>query len=174
MDTLAHGLWGGAAFVRRSRRKFFAAALLGITPDLFSFGLFHLSNPGWISRRVLGEISGPPDLAILPPLLFQAYNITHSLIVWSVIFGLVWLARKRPPWIVSAAMLHVLCDIPTHTTEYFPTPFLWPFPTPFVDGISWSTPGFMIANYAAITAVYAAVLLWRDGNSPDAPAAPGP
>jgi hypothetical protein len=27
------------------------------------------------------------------------------------------------------------------------------FPTPFVDGIPWSTPWFLAANYAAIFAV---------------------
>jgi hypothetical protein len=156
MDTLAHGLWGGAAFLRR--RTFYAGVALGMTPDLLSFGLFHVSNPGWIHRRLLGEISGPPDLAILPAYLFHAYNVTHSLIVWSGIFAVIWLARKKPPWIVAAAMLHVVCDIPTHTHRYFPTPFLWPFPTPFVDGIAWSTPGFMAANYAAIAVVYAAAL----------------
>jgi hypothetical protein len=155
MDTLAHGLWGGAAFYRERRRKFFAAVLLGMTPDLFSFGLFHVTNPGWIGRRLIGEISGPPDIAILPGYLFHAYNITHSLIVWGAIFAVLWLARRKPPWLVSAAMLHVVCDIPTHTERYFPTPFLWPFPTPFVNGIAWSTPWFIATNYTAIAAVYA-------------------
>ena len=157
MDTLAHGLWGGAAFLRARRQRFFAGVLLGMTPDLLSFGLFHVTHPGWIGRRLLGEISGPPDVTILPWYLFHAYNITHSLIVWAAIFALLWLVVKKPPWVISAAILHVICDIPTHTMRYFPTPFLWPFPTPFVDGISWATPWFMIVNYAAILSVYAVV-----------------
>ena len=155
MDIIAHGLWGGAAFYRRRWRKFFAAVLIGMAPDLLSFGIFHAMNPGWISMRLAGEVSGPPALAILPPYLFYAYNITHSLVVWGALFGLLWLARKIPPWLLSAGILHVVCDIPTHTESYFPTPFLWPFPTPFVNGIPWSTPWFMMANYAALIAVYA-------------------
>jgi hypothetical protein len=50
--------------------------------------------------------------------------------------------------------LHILCDIPTHTTSYFPTPFLWPFSTPFVNGIPWSTPWFMAANYTSLFLFY--------------------
>jgi hypothetical protein len=160
MDIIAHGLWGGAPFSRQPWRKFFAAVLIGMTPDLLSFGIFHAMNPGWIGRRLMGEISGPPALESLPPYLFHAYNITHSLVVWGAIFGLLWLVRKQPPWLLSAAILHVLCDIPTHTESYFPTPFLWPFPTPFVNGISWSTPWFMVTNYAALVTIYAAMCFY--------------
>ena len=85
MDIIAHGLWGGAAFYRRRWRKFFAAVLIGMAPDLLSFGIFHAMNPGWISMRLAGEVSGPPALAILPPYLFYAYNITHSLVVWGAL-----------------------------------------------------------------------------------------
>jgi hypothetical protein len=163
MDTLAHGLWGGALFLRRPRREFFAAMFLGMTPDLLSFGIFHATHPGWISRRIMGEISGPPDLATLPAYVFHTYNITHSLIVWAAVFVLLWLIRKKPAWIVAAGILHILCDIPTHTQSYFPTPFIWPFPTPFVNGIPWSTPGFMIVNYMAIAVVYGSMFLFRRG-----------
>ena len=159
MDVIAHGLWGGLFFSPQGRRRFFAGAVIGMAPDLLSFGIFHVMNPGWITLRLAGEISGPPALAILPPYLFHAYNITHSLIVWAVVFGLFLLATKNPPWLLAAWLLHILCDIPTHTAKYFPTPFLWPFPTPFVNGIAWSTPWFMAANYATIILAYGGVLL---------------
>jgi len=51
-------------------------------------------------------------------------------------------------------------DIPTHTESYFPTPFLWPLPTPFVNGIPWSTPWAMLANYAGTIVVYSTLFLY--------------
>jgi membrane-bound metal-dependent hydrolase YbcI (DUF457 family) len=159
MDVIAHGLWGGVPFCGRGRGKFFAGALLGMAPDLLSFGVFHVTHPGWITLRLAGEISGPPPLAMLPPYVFHAYNVTHSLVVWAIAFLLLWLTRG-PPWVLLAWLLHILCDIPTHATAYFPTPFLWPLPTPFVDGIAWSTPWFMAGNYTAIVLTYACVILY--------------
>ena len=58
---------------------------------------------------------------------------------------------------MAAWALHIVCDIPTHSTDYFPTPFLWPLPTPFVDGISRATPGFVAANYATLLIVFIVV-----------------
>ena len=160
MDVIAHGIWGGALFYRQGRRKFFAAGLIGMAPDLLSFGVFHVMHPGWITQRLAGEISGPPALTILPPYVFHAYNLTHSLPVWAAAFCLLWLAIKHPPWLLGPWLLHTLCDIPTHTEGYFPTPFLWPFSTPFVDGISWTAPWFMAANYAGMIIVYSAIFFF--------------
>jgi hypothetical protein len=160
MDVIAHGLWGGAAFYSRGWRKFLAGVLVGMAPDLLSFGLFHVMQPSWITMRLAGEISGPPALATLPPYVFHAYNITHSLVVWAASFALVGFAMGKPPWLLGAWLLHVVCDIPTHTESYFPTPFLWPFSTPFVNGIPWSTPWLMIANYASMISVYAGMFAY--------------
>ena len=161
MDVVAHGLWGGALFCRRGRRKFLAAVLLGMAPDLLSFGAFHVMQPGWIIGRLAGEISGPPALSILPAYVFYAYNFTHSLIVWSAVFFLLWRLRTRPPWLLGAWALHILCDIPTHATSYFPTPFLWPLATPFVDGFPWATPWFVAMNYLCLVAVYGGLLFYQ-------------
>src|SRR5258706_5064191 len=160
MDVVAHGLCGGALFFKQGRKKFFAAALVGMAPDLLSFGVFYVTHPGWLTLRLAGKISGPPALSQLPPYVFHAYNVTHSLVVWAVGVFLLWWLTKKIPWLAGAWLLHILCDIPTHTTSYFPTPFLWPFSTPFVDGIPWSTPWFMAANYATIFVVYCFVLLY--------------
>ena len=59
------------------------------------------------------------------------------------------------PW-----ALHIVCDILTHATSYFPTPFLWPLPTPFVNGVSSATREFMATNYALLFLVYAAVIFY--------------
>ena len=161
MDVLAHGLWGGAGFLSRDRRTFAAAFVLGMAPDLLSFGLFYLTDPQWISRRFLGEDSGPPPISILPEFVFHAYNFTHSLVALSALSGLIWVLRRNPPWVFLAWGIHILCDIPTHSSAYFPTPFLWPLPTPFVDGISWATGWFIATNYAALLLTYIALLVYR-------------
>lgn len=158
MDVVAHGLWGGVGFYPQGGKKFAAAVALGMAPDLLSFGVFHLSNPGWLTLRLMGKISGPPPLSILPEFVFHAYNLTHSLLVWAALFALFWIVRGRPPWVFLAWGLHIVCDIPTHNSTYFPTPYLWPLPTPLVEGISWATPWFMIVNYVALVAVYLGVI----------------
>jgi len=164
MDVVAHGLWGGALFCSQGRKKFLGGLLLGMAPDLLSFGVFHAAHPQWMVHRLAGDISGPPALSVLPPYVFHAYNFTHSLVVWALLFFISWLFIKRSPWILLAWALHIVCDIPTHTTSYFPTPFLWPFRTPFVNGISWANPKFLIANYACLIVVYAAIFFYLRGR----------
>ena len=160
MDTLAHGLWGGIGFYPQGGKRFAAAFALGMAPDLLSFGLFHVTRPGWLKLRFAGDISGPPPLSMLPEFIFHAYNLTHSLVVWGILFVLIWLALKRPPWPFLAWALHVLCDIPTHNSSYFPTPYLWPLPTPYVEGISWATPWFMVTNYTGLLMAYIGMFLY--------------
>ena len=66
----------------------------------------------------------PPDPSIIPAFVYHAYNVTHSLVVWLAVSLIVWRLGKRWPWILGAWALHVLCDIPTHSTRFFPTPYL--------------------------------------------------
>jgi len=119
MDVIAHGLWGGALFYKQGRKKFAAAALIGMAPDLLSFGVFHVMQPGWLTLRLAGKISGPPALSQLPHYLFHAYNVTHSLVVWAVGFFLLWWLTKKVPWLTAAWLLHIRCDIPTHRRATF-------------------------------------------------------
>jgi len=112
------------------------------------------------SPSVWREKSRGRRLTLLPPYVFHAYNVTHSLVVWAVAFFLLWQLVKKPPWLLGAWLLHILCDIPTHATSYFPTPFLWPFPTPFVNGVPWSTPWFMAANYGTMLIVYCGLFFY--------------
>jgi len=66
MDVIAHGLWGGVLFCRRGRKQFFGGLIVGMAPDLLSFGVFHVTHPRWMLLRLAGEISGPPAFSILP------------------------------------------------------------------------------------------------------------
>lgn len=174
MDTLSHGLWGAIAFGkkeglrgRREAKVVFLALLTGMLPDLLSFGprFVEWALSGFPPVPIEPGMSGAPALSSLPSYVVPAYHVTHSLIVWAAVFAVLWLLFRRRAWIFGAWGLHILCDIPTHSTRYFPTPFLWPFPTPYVNGISWGTPWFMAANYASIAACLTFLFLRRRKKS---------
>lgn len=154
MDIVSHGLWGALGFGRRSRASFWWAFFFGIAPDLFSFGIFLVlaffglaEHPDWSSGQ-------HPDPAQIPAYVHSAYNVTHSLIIFSIVFGVVWLTRKKPLYILSAWGLHILMDIPTHSHEFFPTPFLWPFFEFTVNGIPWSSPIILVPNIVLLILFY--------------------
>lgn len=159
MDTLAHGMWGGAVFGRRDHQWKWAF-WWGMCPDLFSFGPFFLIHLGDIGERWSKHRMGPPDPRLIPAYVYHAYNATHSLVIFSVVMFLAWKRWGRRSWPFAAWGLHILCDIPTHSTRFFPTPYLWPLPTPFVNGHSWGNRTFMLANWAGIATAYA-VLAYR-------------
>jgi hypothetical protein len=159
-------------------------------PDLFSFGPFFLTHLPLIARRWTSrERLEPPDPSIIPGYVYHSYNVTHSLVVWAAAFATCWWWKRhaergmrnseegvlnrnnhlphsefRIPhslWPFFAWPLHILCDIPTHSTQFFPTPFLWPLTTPFVNGRPWSRPPFMAINYGLIALTYLGVTLFK-------------
>jgi len=153
MDFFAHGLWAGAIFNRS--RHIWRAVFFGIMPDLFSFGIltfiFFFTNG--FNRPDFSKTE-PPDPSLVPQYVHGLYNITHSLVVFFLVFILVSWLSKRFFWSMTAWALHILIDIPTHSYNFFPTPFLWPISSYKVDGISWGTPWFMVVNYSAIVITY--------------------
>jgi membrane-bound metal-dependent hydrolase YbcI (DUF457 family) len=144
MDVIAHGLWGGAFFGRKDKPHWRAAFLLGAAPDVLAFGPFLVTQ------------IGSSDWVDFPRYVHQSYDVTHSLVVWAAVTGLVWLLRKSKsfPWIMAAWALHILCDIPLHSTDFFPTPYLWPLSTPLYNGTPWARQTFIIANYTALAVTY--------------------
>ena len=159
MDTLAHGLWGGAVFGQRDNQWKWAF-ILGMCPDLFSFGPYFLTHAGDIGERWAHHQMGPPDPRLIPAYVYHAYNVTHSLVVWGILMLIAVGLYGRRGWPIGAWGLHILCDIPTHSLRFFPTPYLWPFPTPFFNGHSWGNRPFMVANYSGIALAYL-VLAYR-------------
>jgi hypothetical protein len=76
----------------------------------------------------------------------------------------VWFILNKPPIILGAWGVHILCDVFTHTPAYFPTPLFWPLSSwTYQYGISWATPVFMAINYGALAILYVliAVHVWR-------------
>jgi hypothetical protein len=154
MDILSHGLWGGVAFGRQNKKMFWWSFLFGIAPDFFSFGIF-------TAMTILGLASGPdwssgvPADSSIPQFVHTLYNITHSLVIFAAVFGIVWLIRKQPFLPMLAWGFHIIVDIFTHSIQFFPTPFLWPFfDTVRVNGIPWSHPIIFIPNVVLLLVLY--------------------
>jgi hypothetical protein len=165
MDIVAHGLWAAAA-AKGTKRKWRVnvrvawAAWWGVFPDLFAFTLpltvmlwYRFTDPAQAAAHAMPHRM--PHLT----LAWQLYQISHSLIIFLAVFGLVWLVARRPRYELLAWALHILMDIPTHTARFFPTPFLWPISSYRASGISWGNRWFMLFNYGALVLVY--FLLWR-------------
>ncbi|MFH0799525.1 MAG: hypothetical protein V2A66_05010 [Pseudomonadota bacterium] len=160
MDFISHGLWGGLAFGRRNRRDFFLAVLFGITPDVLSFGIFSF-------MRIVGLASGidwsngPPSEHLIPQYVHLLYNFTHSLVTAAAAFLIVYIVRRKIIWPMLAWPLHILMDIPTHSTRFFATPFLWPISNYRFDGISWGRPYILLPDIAILAILYTIYFIWN-------------
>jgi membrane-bound metal-dependent hydrolase YbcI (DUF457 family) len=156
MDFVSHALWGGVSFGRKNRNNFLLAAGISILPDVLTEGLFMVlylldigGMPGWEN--------GHPNISDFPMFAQNLYNITHSLVIFALVFGLLWATAKKPVWVVAGWGLHILIDIPTHSLTLFPTPFLWPISYFRVDGIGWDNPIILAIDIVLLVAVYS---LW--------------
>ncbi|MEK7115730.1 MAG: hypothetical protein AAB471_02110 [Patescibacteria group bacterium] len=154
MDIISHGLWGSISFGRKNRRSFWVAFLFGILPDLLAFAPFTiamvlgLSNHEW-------QFGEPPNPAGFPAYIYRVYNVSHSLVIFAFVFVALWIVFRRPIWEFSAWGLHIVFDIPTHSTAFFPTPFFWPVSNLEVSGISWGDPIVFIPNILLLATLYA-------------------
>ena len=168
MDIFAHGLWAGAAYkaINKKAKKplnVWLAGFWGIFPDLFAFAIGFV----WLFGNLIfgdmsfadlprpGEIEpAPQDTLPIFRLTSTLYSISHSAIVFLIVFGVVFLILRRPLWELGGWFIHILLDIPTHFYQFYPTPFLWPISGWKFDGFSWGTPWFLILNYSAVIVVY--------------------
>ena len=168
MDIFAHGLWAGAAYkaVNKKAKKplnVWLAGFWGIFPDLFAFTIGFT----WLFGSIIfGDMSfadlprpeavepAPQDTLPIFRLTSLLYSMSHSAIVFLIVFGVVFLILRRPLWELGGWFIHILLDIPTHSYQFYPTPFLWPLSGWKFDGFSWGTWWFLIPNYIAIILVY--------------------
>lgn len=153
MDILSHGLWGAIAFGRRNRPSFWLAFVIGLAPDLLSFGILWMAAA--LDMAETPDFShGTPPEATIPQYVHHLYNFTHSLVIFLLVFLLIGAFRKRPLWELAAWGLHVLVDVPTHSHAFFPTPVFWPFFSWKFDGWQWMTPAILIPNYVLLALCY--------------------
>jgi len=189
VDIFAHTLWAAAAakgantnkkLVEKNKKPLSAvwAGFWGVAPDLFAFGFPFLAM-GYL--MLTGKASGvqwaghhfgfPPSLAWIGDLPPKLYHISHSLVVFTAVFVIVWtirrrLARKnpsrsgRPYYELFGWMLHILIDIPSHAASFYPTPFLWPVSSyKFLYGVSWANPTYMVINYSLLAIVWIWIII---------------
>lgn len=103
--------------------------------------------PGWES--------GHPNITNYPQFAQTLYNVTHSLVDFGAVFGVVLAIARGTWWPLAAWGLHILIDIPTHSLALFPTPFLWPVSDFRVNGIGWDQPPILITNVTLLMLTYA-------------------
>jgi len=150
MDIISHVLWTNLVFKEVPVAQRSLVVVFGILPDLISFSFIALKH---FVRRTM-HYTNPP-LSALPKYVFKLYNITHSLVIWLAIF-LILRILNLDWWVIAfyGWGFHILLDIFTHTSEFFPTPILWPFSRFHFSGINWSNKWFMLFNYAVLLFLY--------------------
>lgn len=152
----------------------------GVFPDLFAFTIpfsvliFNLITGGMSfsdfprPENVEPAHAGAEKAFGIAPYL---YNVSHSAVAFLVVFYGIWLLRgahaKKEgktflsvlPFPLLGWLLHILIDIPTHSYDFYPTPFLWPVSEFKIDGISWGVRWFMLLNYSSILLAYTLLFL---------------
>lgn len=152
MDIIAHGVYNIALQRtikkdKKTRKEILTAFWWGIMPDLLAFGI------PFISAVFVGSLNHHQNLGGFD-IASTVYPYTHSLVIFSLVFLAIYAVRREWYLPMLGWGFHVLLDIPFHTPEFYPTPFLFPlsnYTLPF--GISWSTPIVWIA-------IWVAVLIW--------------
>lgn len=177
MDIFAHALWAGAGGKKLNRKfeekkkskiSLLWVAFWGIFPDLFAFAIPTLIS-AW---QVLGQGKSLLDISHHGPHLspenpgfdmaWYLYQYSHSIIIFLLIFSLVWLIFKKPKLVMLGWLLHIILDIPSHSLQFFPTPFLFPLSDyKFPYGIRWSNQIFLISNYSLLVLTYLYLFLKR-------------
>jgi hypothetical protein len=168
MDIISHALWSGALFksinlnLKKKKFNLWWASFWGIFPDVFAFvvpiAIFFfiiLFQNGFNITILAKTLQSPPYRNIVEML----YNISHSIIIFIIVFLFVWLIFRKPLWILFGWLLHILIDIPTHLIGHFATPMFWPISTFKINGIIyWREPLFMIIDLVLLFIVYWIIL----------------
>jgi hypothetical protein len=163
VDILSHGLWGAIVFGRKNKKSFWKSFLWGVMPDLLSFGIFTPLAFFGIVKSVNWH-EGPPSPDQIPQFVHTLYNLTHSFVIFALVFGIVFYFTKKPMLEMLAWPLHISVDIFTHGVGFFPTPFLWPFLDYRFDGIPWSHPSIFFTNWALLAVCYGLFFVYRKKN----------
>jgi len=168
MDIISHALWSGALFksvnlkLKRKNFNFWWAAFWGMFPDLFAFVIPYIiffiiiiSGKGFVFSNLSSTVQSPPYSGIVETL----YTISHSLVIFTIVFLLMWVIFRKPVWILFGWLLHILIDIPTHLIGHFATPMFWPISNFRINGlIYWREPLFMIIDIITLIIIYWIIL----------------
>lgn len=147
MDIVGHGIYSVALNKTadkkvKSIREIAVAFFWGVMPDLFAMG------PSFLIALSMGSLdhhaywNGHDISGFL-------YPLTHSLVIFAfVLFVIRWFLKK---WYLPMLGwgFHIIFDIPFHTQEFYPTPFLYPVSTYTLPiGFYWGTPALWVSLWA--------------------------
>lgn len=159
MDVLTHGLWGAALAYpkyKHQRKHLWIAFAFGVLPDLLAFVpatvylFFHRTGFNPETYNTAGGVFAYAR---------NAYEYTHSLVLFAVVFAAVIILRRgKIYWPMLAWPLHILMDIPTHP-DFYSTPFLFPLSQyRFTGGLSWGNPFVFFPNWILLFITYGFIL----------------
>ncbi|MBI2023875.1 hypothetical protein HYT00_00550 [Candidatus Giovannonibacteria bacterium] len=160
MDIISHGLWGSLVFGRSNKKSFWKAFLFGVAPDFIPFAPFFILMIFGFAKYP-GFSTEPPVAGAIPDYVYFLYKITHSLVIFAVVFFGAWLIKRKFFWPMAAWGIHVLLDIPTHSYKFFPTPFLWPVANFEINGIPWADPIIFFPNVLILAILYYYFFVYR-------------
>jgi len=96
----------------------------------------------------------------------------HSVIVAGGLTALASLAFRHFPLALLGWWAHIALDVPTHSSDYYVVPILYPLTYRGISGIAWTAPWLLALNYGLLAAVY--LWLFRTRGRRRARAAPDP
>jgi len=175
MDIVAHGLWTGAGLVFARRHSAIAThtacatVAAAVVPDLvhalplLTWALFE----GHDAMALLHAyaVAAPGQEPSLPPWVMAASHhlhcVAHSAVVALVVtLACVW-ALRAVPIALYGWWSHIVIDVFTHSTEFYPAPVLYPLSDWTFNGVAWNAPAALLMNYLALAAAWAWLLRQR-------------
>lgn len=172
MDILAHALWATAGVVAAHRRwpiaprTAVATVALAVTPDLghmLPMLGWSIAGDGSFANLWRYAIALPGQEPAVPPVVAMMSHhfhcILHSAIVAGLVTLLLFFALRRLWLPLLGWWSHIVIDIFSHSSDFYPAPVFYPFTQRGFDGIAWNTPWFMALNYTALAVV--GLWLWN-------------
>ena len=168
MDVISHGLWAAAAgtWLRRrlgTRARLLAATVaLGVAPDVVQivpalvYGATLPDPLAFLYAHIMARPESQPAMsAAAHAWTHHLHCVMHSVVVAGIVTAVVaWRWRGALP-ALAGWWLHIAMDIPTHSRDFYPVPIFYPFTYWGVDGVDWTTPWVIAANYAALALAFA-------------------
>ncbi len=174
MDVVAHTLWAAAGAVAVHRRRplsrgtVAAELVLAALPDVMHLlpiaAWWALCDCSFAAVRGYA-LASPGQEPWLPPIVelwsHHLHCVMHSAPVAGLVTALAW-AVRRVFWLpLLGWWSHLVIDVFTHSADYYAVPVLYPFTESGFDGIAWTTPWFMVLDYAALVLVGTWLLVRR-------------
>jgi hypothetical protein len=149
-----------------------SATAFGLMPDLVAlvpvsvWAIGSHSAADAVRAYIFAQPGTEPVMAPWAHLLEHNIHCSaHSVLVLGLITLLsFWKFR----WLLVPLIgwwLHVALDIPTHSREYYAVTVFYPISNWSFDGLAWTHPGVLVANYLALAVAYAWLFAMRPRDS---------